>query len=273
MIYKIRTTWALAQASWEVLIHDRELLTLPVIGFIISLITAAGTSAAVVWAQTSDTFVAVSIVLLSVAMPFFLAVVAVFFNGALVAGAHTRLTGGDPTVKGSIAKAGEKLFTLILWGLLTSCVGSIMRMFNRGGCLAHLLSKMGMFAWETVAFLTIPAIVIDDLSTINALKRSAQLLRNTWGENLISRVGFGFLAGLMIFPVLLAGILLMSETDGAFLAILVTAIGLAGWVTFVAAVFTSITAIYQTALYMYAANGNCPSAFNDFSFKEFFETF
>ena len=46
-------------------------------------------------------------------------------------------------------------------------------------------------AWTLATFLVVPVLVTRDVGPIDAVKESAGLLRETWGENLIGNVGLG----------------------------------------------------------------------------------
>ena len=171
---------------------DRELLWIPVLSFLASaavivvvlaltFLTLSTTSSG---GETTAEFNPAMIVLFVVAA-MALGVIGVFFNGALVAGAHERLTGGDPTVRSAVARAFARIGGLVPWAIITTTVGLILQALrDRAGWLGRIVTHMLDMAWQVVTFLTVPAIVIDNLGAIEALKRSASLLRQTWGENL-----------------------------------------------------------------------------------------
>ena len=114
-------------------------------------------------------------------------------------------------------------------------------------------------AWQVVTFLTVPAIVIDNLGPIEGLKRSASLLRRTWGENIAARVGFGLLGFILILPAaVVVGLFIAS---GWTVLMVIGVIAGAAWVAVVVVVLTALNAIFQTALYLYATTGTSPSGF------------
>ena len=264
---RLANTWSLAKLSWGVLKKDRELLWMPVLSFL--------ASAAVIAIVIALTFITLStesshgqttmefnpaMVVVYVAASLVLGIIAVFFNGALVAGAHERLTGGDPTVRSAIGRAFARIPGLVPWAIITTTVGLVLQALrDRAGWLGRIVTSMLEMAWEVVTFLTVPAIVIDDLGAIAGLKQSASLLRRTWGENIASRVGFGLLGFALIIPVaIVAGLLIASGWQ------LLMAIGIivaAAWVAVIVVVLTALNAIFQTALYLYATTGTAPSGF------------
>ncbi len=264
---RLSNTWQLAKISWAVLKKDRELLWIPVLSFL--------TSAAVIVVVLAVTFITLSttsshggtemevnpaIIVLFVVAAMVLGVIAVFFNGALVAGAHERLTGGDPTVRSAVGRAFTRIGGLVPWALITTTVGLVLQALReRAGFLGRIVTHMLEMAWEVVTFLTVPAIIIDNTGAIEGLKRSASLLRHTWGENIAARVGFGLLGFVLILPAVAVAALFIASGWQVLMAVgLIVA---AAWVAVVVVVLTALNAIFQTALYLYATTGTAPSGF------------
>ena len=264
---RIRNTWQLAKTSWAVLKKDRELLWIPVLSFlasaavivvvlVLTFLTLSTTSSH--GDTTMELNPAMIVVFLVGAM--LLGIISVFFNGALVAGAHERLTGGDPTVRSAVGRAFSRIPGLVPWALITTTVGLVLQALrDRAGWLGRIVTHMLAMAWEVVTFLTVPAIVIDNLGPIEGLKRSASLLRQTWGENIAARVGFGLLGFVLILPAVAVAALFIASGWQVLMA--VGLIAAAAWVVVVVVVLTALNAIFQTALYLYATTGMPPSGF------------
>lgn len=264
---RIRNTWQLAKVSWGVLRKDRELLWIPVLSFL--------ASAVVIAAVIGLTFITLSttsshggttmefnpaMIVVYVLAALVLGVIAVFFNGALVAGAHERLSGGDPTVRSAISRAFTRIPGLIPWALITTTVGLILQALReRAGWLGRIVTQMLDMAWDVVTFLTVPAIVIDNLGAVAGLKQSASLLRRTWGENIAARVGFGILGFVLIIP---AALVAAAFIASGWQVLMVIGIVIAAiWVSIVMVVLAALNAIFQTALYLYATTGRSPEGF------------
>ncbi|MDE0699528.1 MAG: hypothetical protein F4Z58_12365 [Acidimicrobiaceae bacterium] len=271
---RISNTFQLAKLSWGVLKKDRELLALPVLSFLVSaallipLVFVAFATASTGSAAGEETTASPAMALVGIVGALGLSVISVFFNGALVAGAHERLTGGDPTVGSAIRKAFSRISGLVPWAILTATVGMILRALRdrAGGLSNFVLGIIGM-AWEVATFLVVPAIVIDDKGAWDGLKKSGALLKSTWGENLAARVGFGLLGFVAILPVILV-VAVLGSLGGAGL-ILGIIIGVA-WVGLVVVVMTALNAVFQAALYLYATSGMAPSGFEGSTLGESF---
>ena len=273
---RLSNTWSLAKVSWSVLKKDRELLWMPVLSFLASAVvivvvvglTFVTLSTESTHDQTTMEFNPAMIVVYVLAA-MVLGVIAVFFNGALVAGAHERLTGGDPTVRSAIGRAFARIGGLVPWAIITTTVGLILQALrDRAGWLGRIVTSLLEMAWEVVTFLTVPAIVIDNVGAIEGLKRSASLLRNTWGENIAARVGFGLLGFVLIIPAaVVAGLFIAS---GWTVLMAIGIIAAAAWVAVVMVVLTALNAVFQTALYLYATTGMPPTGFEQAPLEQTF---
>ena len=264
---RISNTIALAKVSWRVLRKDRELLLIPVLSFLASIavlaliwlptLSAIDTSA--LEGEREDPGAVLLVVGIITAMA--LSIITVFFNGALVAGAHERLSGGDPTVRSAVGRAFSRLPGLLPWAILTGTVGLILQAVReRAGWLGRFVVNMVGMAWKTATFLVVPAIVIDDHGAISGLKASAALLKRTWGENIAARVGFGLLGFVAIIPAMLV----VGATGALGGAALVLGILVAiPYLALVVVVLTALNAVFQTALYLYATTGSVPTGFDD----------
>jgi len=187
-------------------------------------------------------------------------VVSIFFSGAVIAGAHERMSGGDPTIGSSIRKAVQRIPGLVPWALLTTTVGLIISALReRAEGLGRFLLGGIELAWDVTTYLTVPAIIIDGQGPIGGLRESAGLLKRTWGENLASRVGFGIVGFVAALPaVALIAVAVASGVD----AFVVAGVLLGGlWLALVVAVMSTLGGIFKTALYLYATTGQSPEGF------------
>jgi len=273
---RISNTIALAKVSWKVLRKDRELLLLPVLSFLASIVVLA-----LLWLPTLSAIdtsgladesgdPGAVLIVVGVISAMAMSIISVFFNGALVAGAHERLSGGDPTVRSAVGRAFSRLPGLLPWAILTGTVGLILQAVReRAGWLGRFVVNMVGMAWQTATFLVVPAIVIDDHGAVSGLKASAALLKRTWGENIAARVGFGLLGIVAIIP----AVIVLFATGALGGAALVVGILLAvPYLALVVVVLTALNAVFQTALYLYATTGSVPAGFDDSNLQASFST-
>ena len=273
---RISNTITLAKVSWKVLRKDRELLLLPVLSFLASIVVLA-----LLWLPTLSAIdtsgladesgdPGAVLIVVGVISAMAMSIISVFFNGALVAGAHERLSGGDPTVRSALGRALSRLAGLLPWAIITGTVGLILQAAReRAGWMGRFVVNMVGMAWQTATFLVVPAIVIDDHGAVSGLKASAALLKRTWGENIAARVGFGLLGIVAIIP----AVIVLFATGALGGAALVVGILLAvPYLALVVVVLTALNAVFQTALYLYATTGSVPAGFDDSNLQASFST-
>jgi hypothetical protein len=273
---RISNTIALAKVSWKVLRKDRELLLLPVLSFLASILVLT-----LLWLPTLSAIdtsgladeggdPGAVLIVVGVISAMAMSIISVFFNGALVAGAHERLSGGDPTVRSALGRALSRLSGLLPWAIITGTVGLILQAVReRAGWMGRFVVNMVGMAWQTATFLVVPAIVIDDHGAVSGLKASAALLKRTWGENIAARVGFGLLGLVAVIP----AVIVLFATGALGGAALVVGILLAvPYLALVVVVLTALNAVFQTALYLYATTGSGPAGFDDSNLQDSFTT-
>ena len=273
---RISNTIALAKVSWRVLRKDRELLVIPVLSFLASIAalaliwlpTLSAVDASGLAGESEDPGAILLVVGVITAMA--LSIISVFFNGALVAGAYERLSGGNPTVRSALGRAVSRLPGLLPWAILTGTVGLVLQAVReRAGWLGRFVVNMVGMAWETATFLVVPAVVIDDHGAVSGLKASASLLKRTWGENIAARVGFGLLGFIAIIP----AVVVVAAAGALGGAALVLGILVAvPYVALLVVVLTALNAVFQTALYLYATTGSVPTGFADSNLQASFST-
>ncbi len=271
---RIKRTFELAKASWRVLHHDRELLVLPVLSFLVSAAvlvpllfvaiaiadtteTTTGNGGAVVGSgeESADP----AMIVIGIIAVLAVSIVSVFFNGALVSGAHERFTGHDPTVGSAMRRAFARIPGLVPWALLTATVGLVLQALReRAGWLGRFVINLIGTAWDVATFLVVPAIIIDEKGAIDGLKESGSLLRHTWGENIAARIGFGLIGFLLVIPGVIVGALGIAAGGVGLVVGITVAVA---WIAVVVVVMTALNAIFQTALYMYATTGALPTGF------------
>ncbi len=256
-------SWHLVKASWSVLQSDKELVVFPIISFIGSIIVmitfAVPMLAAGIFDSISrDGAEGVGIAGLVIGFLFYLVMytVVIFSNTALVGAAMIRLDGGDPTVRDGIRIASERFGSILGYALISATIGMILRWIAERGFIGQIVSSILGFAWNVVTFLAVPVMVVEKISPMEAVKRSGNLLKRTWGEQLVANAGIGLVFGLAIFlAIILGGVI----TAGAFG--LSSGLGIVALLLMIAVIVglsllsSTLTGIYQAALYRYAANG------------------
>lgn len=259
---RIGHSWALAKTSWRVLRSDKTLAAIPAVSIVVSLVAfgvLGGLFLAVGIGSGDNTAVEPAGWVLAVVAYVVFAFITVYFQSALVSGANAALGGSNLTFGESMSAATAKLHRILPWAIVTATVSVIISQLERQGWVGAIVGSLLGMAWNVVTFLTIPIIMFEDVGPVSALKRSGQLFKRTWGENLVAQVGFGLFGFIAAIPGLLVGGLGIATGNAVGIGVGIT-IAVA-WIAIVSVVIAALSGIYRTALYRYAVEGQAPAAF------------
>ncbi|HLF16211.1 MAG TPA: DUF6159 family protein [Candidatus Thermoplasmatota archaeon] len=267
-------SWHLCKASAHVVKQDRELLWMPVLSFVSTLIAIAAVAGVGyvggLWPEVQDAEGNVKPLafVLTFALYIALAFVTLFFNAAVVSGATERLKGGDPTVGSALRGAWSKVGRIFLWSIVVATVNVILQMLreasrrSRSPMLGSLLTSFAGMAWNLATYFMVPVLLFEAEGIGSSFRRSAGLFKKTWGETVIGEAGIGLVAGVATLVVVLLSAFVISLLAPAGIAGLVVGALLA--VTAVAltvAYFAILQGVYKAALYQYATTGQAGGAF------------
>ena len=261
MFERFSRSWALIKASASVLRKDKELLVFPAVSSVAALLVAGSFLGPLIWwsmghpgAFERDDVSPLWYVYMFV---FYLTqyFVIFFFNTALVGAASMRLEGQDPTVADGLRIAWSKVGTILGYAAIAATVGLILRAIEqRAGWIGKWIAGLFGAAWTVATFMVVPVLVHRDIGPLDAVKESALLLKQTWGENLIGQGGVGLIFGLMQVGLwMLFGFLAVSAFAAQSIALGVTILVLGFIGTLILALLqAALSGIYAAALYRFA---------------------
>jgi hypothetical protein len=265
---KFRNGLALATQSWRVLMLDKELLVFPLLSGIACFLLLASFAAGVFVSgvkihdpQRID-LVHWAVLLLYYFANYF---IIVFFNCALVACAMIRFRGGDPTVADGLKAARERVGLIAAWALLAATVGVILRMIEeRVGFLGKIVIMILGAVWTIATFFVVPALVMENLGPVDAAKRSVEIVKEAWGESIVSNVGVGLLSFLailfLVVPCAILTVALALKTGSIAVGIIGAVLTIA-LLVLISLVSSALTSILLSALYLFATGGRVPPGF------------
>lgn len=273
MFKRFSRSWSLVKVSAEVLAKDKELLVFPLLSAICTVIVAAAFVlpalglGALDGLSEGDIGAGLHVGAYALGFLFYLVqyFVIFFFNSALVGAALIRLEGGDPTLRDGLRIATSKIVPILGYAAIAATVGVLLRAIQeRAGWLGRIIGGFLGVAWTVASFLVVPILVTRNIGPIDAVKESAMMLKQTWGENLIGRGGvglvFGFVFALLIFLGVGTTIAAASSGSsiliGSVVALFVVALLVTGLVQ------AALSGIYSAALYRYAAGEGGSEGFN-----------
>jgi hypothetical protein len=191
--------------------------------------------------------------------------VIVFFNCALVSCALESFRGGEVTLGGGLRAAGKRLPHIVAWALLAASVGMVLRAIEeRVALVGKIVIALIGVAWTLATYFVVPVLVFEDLGPLDAAKRSAAILKKTWGETIVGNAGIG----LVTFFVTLAALAVTVFAFGALalklgsLAVAITGAALVAAIILLSSLIGSaLNSIALCALYVFATEGRVPQAF------------
>ena len=270
MFARISNSWQLVKASAAVLRADKELVVFPIISMIgVLIVTATFAIPAIltglVESVTKEGGQALGAV---VAFLFYVVQYCVIFyaNTALVGAAMIRLEGGDPTVSDGFRIASQRIGSIVGYALIAATVGMILRALSeRGGLLGKIVSGLIGLAWNLATFLVVPVLVVEDVGPIDAVKRSAGLLKKTWGEQFVGNFSIGmifFIIGLLVCLLGMPIIVVAAMADSIIITGLVIVLFVLVLVT-LGLLNATLSGIYSAAVYRYAMAGDTSGYFDE----------
>lgn len=271
MFERLSNSFALAQSSWGVLRRDKQLVVFPMLSGIACVLVLISFWAPIIFGVGVERMFANGkpepwVYAVLFAYYFVSYFVVVFFNAALVACALMRFHGQTPTVGDGLRAASLRLPQILAWALVAATVGILLKAIENvhekaGVIISAILGTL----WSVITYFVVPVLVVEQLGPIDAVKRSASILKKTWGEALIGNLGIGLFMLLVYIP----GVLLLvaggfiAANGGNMVAVGLALIALAViYFVIAAAVGSALQGIYVTALYEYAAFETVPQGFD-----------
>ena len=264
MFGTLRNTWQITKLSWRVLQQDRELIFFPIMGTIGA--AAVGAIAAAVFygsgtfdrlgsGETEFSGVDLAIALLAYFGSLF---IVIFCNAALVAAARERLEGGDPNIASGIRAVRGLWLSILAWTLITGTVGLILQALqsmareNSQGVMrivAMIVVALLQTAWAYITFFVIPVLVVERIGPVAAIRRSSNLLRQSWGEQLTASFSFFiiYLLALLVVAVPVAVLAFLWPVGAIIVGVILGGIAVAS--------VAAMEGIFKAALYEWVSEG------------------
>ncbi|MFC1997781.1 DUF6159 family protein [Chloroflexota bacterium] len=270
MFDKIKNSWNLMKASAAVLQADKELMVFPMLSAVGVLIVTATFAFPMIAAGVFENMAAGDSQLVTYIVLFLFYIVQytviIFANCALIGAAMIRLEGGDPTVGDGFRIAFQHIGSILGYALLSATIGLILRMIaERSGSLGRIVTSLVGLAWNLATFLVVPVLVMEGVGPVEGIKRSAGLLKKTWGEQIAGNISIGLIFGLATILVILLGIPFFLLAISLESLVLMFAFGLIFVLVlvFLGLINATLTGIYVAAVYRYAADGQASGFFSE----------
>ena len=259
----------LTRQSWAVLKDNRYLMAYPVVGIAAGIVPFGVMLGGVIFIATNRNWIGWGLVVVGV---YLLTLVGTWIQAGLTVSAAAELEGGQSSLGHGLSTAMGRFGRLARWAFVSTVVGLILGVVrgNDNGGIASVIFRNVLAAtagvmWQLITFFVMPAMMLDDLGMIDAIKKSASTFKQRWGTQLSGGVRIGGLIGLIvILPAMLllvAGVLLTtagSVAPGIGLAIVGLLALLIGGL-----ILSAIRGVFSVVLYRYATRGVLEGGFTE----------
>jgi len=247
---RLSNGWTIAMNSFKLLKQNKQLIIFPILSSIALLLVLGSfvtlMLASVGWNADAipDPAQAGSIVIMFLyyLVNYF---VIVFFNMSLIHCTHLYFKGEEPSIEDGIKFSVSRLGPIFMWSILAATVGTILRLLQENfGTVGRIVVGLIGIVWSIATFFVVPVIAYENVGPIDAFKKSAQLMKEKWGE----RLGAGFSFGLVYlvgFLVLGGGLFLIGSIFNPLIGVVLAVLG----VLLVSAVVSAAKTIFISAVY------------------------
>jgi hypothetical protein len=239
--------------SFKVLKENKELIIFPILSGI-SLVLVMGSFVVAAFAASNWDIESINteneatnyfIVFLFYLVNYF---IIVFFNTALIHCTRSYFNGEKVSVSDGLKFAFSRIGAIFSWAVVAATVGMILRAIQENvGWLGKIITGFIGLVWTVSTFFVVPVIAYEKLGPIAAVKRSAEIMKEKWGESLAGNFSFGlvqFIAVILIaVPVFFLGFFInpiVGIVVGLLALFIVLAIMSAAQTIFVSAVYHNI---------------------------------
>lgn len=265
---RIRIGWDLTKKAWSVVRSNPGLLKLPIFGGLLALLflSVIGTPAILLVAGDEPSQAAqITAGALGLLAMYLASFSVIFFNVALAASANQAFNGNSADTSFGIAVARSRLGVIAAWALVAGLVSLFFAFLrDRGGLAGQIAAGLGGAIWSLITFLVIPVLAFEGIGPLAAIKRSAGLFRQRWGQQITGNAAIGIITFMFMLlgVAMIVGGVFAGAAGGALIAL---GVGLAvgGVVVLVAAAVVSgaVRGVFGVALYHYVAENQLAGPF------------
>ena len=247
---RLSAGWTLAMNSFKVLKENKQLIIFPLLSGI-SLVLVMGSFILVflgINGWSDEGLEESSNVTYYFYMFFFYLVnyfVVVFFNMALIHCTRLYFRGEEVSINAGLRFSLSRIGTIFTWSVFAATVGTILRIIQEeSGIIGRIITGLIGIVWSIATFFVVPIIAYENLGPIAAFKRSAQMMKQKWGESLGANFSFGLIQFIAMI-VLIIPCYIIGSTVNLYLGI---ALGLMG-AFIISAIFSAAQTIFVSAVY------------------------
>jgi len=171
--------------------------------------------------------------------------VVVFFNMALVHCTRLYFKGEEVSVKSGLQFSMSRVGAIFSWAVFAATVGLVLRIIQENtGIIGKIITGIIGIVWSVATFFVVPVIAYEKVGPVGAFKRSAQMMKDKWGESLAAGFSFGLIQFLG-FLIVGVPLFLLAGAVNIFLGIALAVAGM----FIVMSVLSAAQTIFISAVY------------------------
>ena len=265
----IRASFQMAKASYGVVAQHPALLVFPILssiaGLLITVSFALGALQLDLSAPAAEVQAAagereqIELMIGTGLFYFVTYFTVVFFNVALLFSTQSALEGRGARLGHGLAGAMSRLGAIAGWALLAAIVGVLLRAIERANPrLGGIVSAVFGLTFTALSFFVVPVLVVEGLGPVAALKRSKEILEESWLDAFVGHVSLAWI-GIVAFLIPIGVAWLAWITPGLESTRLVAVIViLVGGFAFAAAMSGAADTVFKLLLYRRAVDAELP---------------
>ena len=144
----------------------------------------------------------------------------------------------------------------------------------RRSFVGRIIIKLIGVGWSIATYFVVPILAAEGRGPIDSVRRSAQLLRASWGEGLIGNIGLGLISGFafLVISAIVALMLWGSIALESTMMIAATVVLCIAAVVIMSIIMSTLSQIFLAGLYRFATTGEVASGFTSSSFQGAFKS-
>jgi len=249
---RLSNGWSISMNSFKVLKENKSLVIFPLLStlslilimgsFVVAILASNGWDFDKIEPRQGSYFIYFMVTLLFYIVNYF---VVVFFNMALIHCTRLYFKGEEATVDKGLRFSFSRIGAIFSWALFAGTVGAILKLIQEeSGIIGKIITGIIGIVWSIATFFVVPVIAYENLGPIAAFKRSAQMMKQKWGESLGATFSFALI---YIIAILLATVIfvILNSTLGPVVAIAVAML----LMFIIAAIMSAAQTIFVSAVY------------------------
>ena len=251
---RLSSGWTISMNSFSILKKNKQLIIFPILSgislvltagvFILGMLAIAGWD--VEYIKTDNRLLNYALLFGFYFVNYF---IVVFFNMALIHCSKLYFDGEEVTVSKGLQFSISRIGVILSWAMFAATVGTILKIIQENtGTIGKIVTGLLGFVWGIATFFVVPVIAYENLGPVDAFKRSAELMKNKWGESLGATFSLGLVQMVVVVLVAIPVFLIAAYVNmfagifiGLTVGVIIFAVFSAAQTIFISSVYNNVT--------------------------------